>query len=104
MLHVRTINLKISLFFENLKYLIPGCGHCKNTKPEFLKAANHFRDDSRIELAAVDCTKHQAICKSYEVGGYPTIKYFNYLKNVKQYEGGRTVIIILYKHLFHKCF
>lgn len=66
------------------------CGHCKRTKPEFVKSAEKFVDDPRIELAAVDCTKYQALCSFYSVKGYPTIKYFNYLKNVRDYNGGRT--------------
>uniref|UniRef100_A0A336KFI3 CSON002835 protein n=1 Tax=Culicoides sonorensis TaxID=179676 RepID=A0A336KFI3_CULSO len=71
-------------------FYAPWCGHCKRTKPEFVKAAEKFVDDPRIELAAVDCTKYQALCGVYNVKGYPTIKYFNYLKNVRDYSGGRT--------------
>lgn len=48
-----------------------------------------FKDDPKVELAAVDCTKHSAICGSQNVKGYPTIKYFSYLKTVKEYNDGR---------------
>jgi hypothetical protein len=61
----------------------------KRTKPEFNKAAEVFKDDPRVELAAVDCTRHSPLCSAYEVRGYPTIKYFSYLKTVKDYSGGR---------------
>lgn len=71
-------------------FYAPWCGHCKRTKPEFVKAAEKFVDDPRIALAAVDCTKYQALCGVYNVKGYPTIKYFNYLKTVRDYSGGRT--------------
>lgn len=67
-----------------------GCGHCKRAKPEFTEAANVFKDDPRVALAAVDCTKHSAICSVYEVKGYPTIKYFSYLKTHADYSSGRT--------------
>ena len=82
-------------FLKKKKHVIvmfyaPWCGHCKRTKPEFVKAADHFKDDPRVELAAVDCTKHNGICSAYEVRGYPTIKYYSYLKTVKEYDGGRT--------------
>lgn len=63
------------------------CGHCKAAKPEFVKAAEQFKDDPKYELAAIDCTKHKETCSAYNVKGYPTIKYFSYLKTVKEYMG-----------------
>ncbi|XP_052866478.1 protein disulfide-isomerase A5 isoform X2 [Anopheles cruzii] len=71
-------------------FYAPWCGHCKRTKPEFNRAAEHFKEDPRTELAAVDCTRYSAVCSSFEVRGYPTIKYFNYLKTIREYNGGRT--------------
>lgn len=64
-------------------------------KPEFTKAADHFKDDPRKAFVAIDCTTRQPLCSVNEVSGYPTIKYFSYLnKAVKSYSGGRTVKII----------
>jgi thiol-disulfide isomerase/thioredoxin len=75
--------------------MLSGCGHCKKAKPEFTKAAEHFKDDPKVEFAAVDCTSYQSVCAANEVTGYPTIKYFSYLnKNVKAYNSGRTVSLI----------
>lgn len=68
----------------------PWCGHCKNTKPELVRAAREFKDDPKTEFAAVDCTKYAGVCSAYEVRGYPTIKYFSYLKTQKDYVGSRT--------------
>lgn len=48
-----------------------------------------FKDDPKIELAAVDCTKHREVCSANDVQGYPTIKYFSYLKTSLEYNGGR---------------
>jgi protein disulfide-isomerase-like protein len=70
-------------------FYAPWCFHCKNAKPEFMKAAESFRDDPKVEFAAVDCTKHAGICSAYEVRGYPSIKYFSYLKTHKDYRGER---------------
>lgn len=70
-------------------FYAPWCGHCKRAKPEFAKAAEHFKEDPKVALAAVDCTRHNGVCSAYEVRGYPTLKYFNYLKTVKEYNGGR---------------
>lgn len=71
--------------------LFLGCGHCKKAKPEFMMAASRFKDDPKVAFAAVDCTVHQDVCRQYEIQGYPTIKYFSYLKTVVNYETGRTV-------------
>ncbi|XP_078580818.1 uncharacterized protein LOC144864522 isoform X2 [Branchiostoma floridae x Branchiostoma japonicum] len=70
-------------------FYAPWCGHCKKAKPHFTNAAEKYKDDTKVTFAAVDCTTHQGVCGQYEVRGYPTIKYFNYGKNPKDYEGGR---------------
>lgn len=72
----------------------PGCGHCKSTKPEFVRAAEKFADELMVAFGAVDCTSDQELCANYDVKGYPTIKYLSYYdKVVKEYTGGRKVII-----------
>ena len=35
-----------------------GCGHCKQAKPEFEKAANVFKTQPQRVFASVDCTKY----------------------------------------------
>ncbi|XP_046982624.1 protein disulfide-isomerase A5 [Schistocerca americana] len=72
-------------------FYAPWCGHCKRAKPEFVRAAARFRDDPKVEFAAVDCTKFGAVCGAFEVKGYPTVKYFHYFnKETKDYGGERT--------------
>ncbi|KAL7638944.1 UNVERIFIED_CONTAM: hypothetical protein RMT77_010478 [Armadillidium vulgare] len=71
-------------------FYAPWCGHCKKAKPEFISAAEHFADDPKVEFAAIDCTLYQQLCSLNDVRGYPTFKYFNYYKNTKPYNGGRT--------------
>ncbi|CAL1297755.1 unnamed protein product [Larinioides sclopetarius] len=71
-------------------FYAPWCGHCKKAKPEFTAAAEYFKDEPKIEFAAVDCTSVSSICNAHDVKGYPTLKYFNYYKIEKPYEGGRT--------------
>lgn len=58
-----------------------------------MNAADRFSDDPKVEFAAVDCTTFQTLCTTNDVSGYPTFKYFNYYKNTKPYNGGRTVSI-----------
>ena len=67
------------------------CGHCKKAKPEFTGAAEHYKDNSKVAFAAVDCTKHNGVCSAHEVSGFPTFKYFHYFnKETKPYDGGRS--------------
>ncbi|XP_014254426.1 protein disulfide-isomerase A5 [Cimex lectularius] len=71
-------------------FYAPWCGHCKKAKPEFSAAAEELKDNMKVSFAALDCTKHQAVCSTMEVKGYPTFKYFNYYdKNKQEYSGGR---------------
>lgn len=73
-----------------LMFYAPWCGHCKKAKPEFKAAAEYFKDDPKVEFAAMDCTAFSSVCNAHDVKGYPTIRYFNYYKIEKPYEGGRT--------------
>lgn len=70
---------------------ISGCGHCKSTKPEFVKAADTFADNLMVLFGAVDCTVEKGVCANYNVEGYPTFKYFNHHDRVDNYNGGRKV-------------
>jgi protein disulfide-isomerase A1 len=56
--------------------------------PEWIKAAKAL-SDSPIKLAKVDATEATELAKTYEVRGFPTIKYFKNGKAV-DYNGGRT--------------
>lgn len=91
--HLDENNFKVYLKKKKhvlVMFYAPWCGHCKRAKPEFNRAAESFKDDPRVGLAAVDCTKHQSVCSAHSVKGFPTIKYFSYLKTVREYNGGRT--------------
>lgn len=91
--HLNEDDFKV--FLKRKKHVLvmfyaPWCGHCKKAKPEFEAAAGYFKDDAKVEFAAVDCTAYSAVCTAHDVKGYPTIKYFSYYKVEKPYEGGRT--------------
>ncbi|KAK2166678.1 hypothetical protein NP493_1310g00031 [Ridgeia piscesae] len=70
-------------------FYAPWCGHCKKAKPEFMAAAEKYKEDLKVNFAAIDCTKHTATCQAEDVSGYPTFVYFNYGKNSMKYTGGR---------------
>lgn len=68
-------------------FYAPWCGHCKRAKPFFVKAANKLAHDSRIMLAAVDCTEEKSLCQENDVKGFPTFIYLSYGKGRTNYNG-----------------
>ena len=75
-------NLVLAEFFA------PWCGHCKKLAPEYEEAATTLKDKN-VPLVKVDCTAEADLCKDYGVEGYPTIKVFRGLDNIKPYAGAR---------------
>ena len=78
-----------------------GCGHCKRSKPEFVKAAAHFKDDIKHEFAAVDCTSDNCkqTCSDNNVDGFPTFVLFKYGQFVQKYHKERTVSDFFFSNL-----
>jgi protein disulfide-isomerase A1 len=71
-----------------VSYTAPWCGHCKNLKPEFAKAATELKE-KKIVLGNIDCTVEKDLCAQYQVQGYPTIKWFS-KGQAQDYEAGRS--------------
>jgi len=73
-----------------VEFFAPWCGHCKNLKPHWDKAASELK--GKVKLGAVDATVHQSLAQKYGIQGYPTIKYFPAGKkgDPEEYDGGRT--------------
>lgn len=55
-------------------FYAPWCGHCKKAKPEYEKAAEHYKDDRKVWYAGVDCTIEKKTCEQFEVTGFPTFR------------------------------
>ncbi|VDK42292.1 unnamed protein product [Anisakis simplex] len=61
--------------------------YCKRTKPFYWEAARQLSDESRIALAAVDCSVETSLCSDFGIKGFPTIIYLSYGKNRLDYHG-----------------
>ena len=57
-----------------VRFYAPWCGHCKNLKPAYEKAAKSL--DGLAQVAAVNCDEesNKAFCGSMGVKGFPTLK------------------------------
>jgi len=60
-------------------------------KPSWDALGDEYASSSSVVIADVDCTVEQDLCSTYDVKGYPTIKYFTSETDAKgdDYSGGR---------------
>ncbi|RPB04418.1 thioredoxin-domain-containing protein [Choiromyces venosus 120613-1] len=75
-------------------FFAPWCGHCKDLKPIYEKAARSLKGLAKV--AAIDCDEenNKRLCGEYGVQGFPTLKVFKPGKKkgkpiVEDYQGAR---------------
>lgn len=72
-------------------FYAPWCGHCKAMKPAYMEAAEELHSkNARSVLAAVDCTTEKSLATKFDIGGFPTIKYFRKGEFASEYKKART--------------
>ncbi|KAG6000039.1 hypothetical protein E4U21_005997 [Claviceps maximensis] len=79
-----------------VEFYAPWCGHCKNLKPAYEKAAKNL--EGLAKVAAVDCDDdaNKQFCGAMGVKGFPTLKIVRPGKKasgkpvVEDYQGART--------------
>lgn len=55
-----------------MEFYAPWCGHCKQLAPKWKQAASKLK--GVVNIGAVNCDAHKALCMKHGVRGYPTIK------------------------------
>ncbi|KAI0975293.1 thioredoxin-domain-containing protein [Xylaria arbuscula] len=83
-----------------VEFYAPWCGHCKNLKPAYEKAAKNL--DGLAKVAAVNCDEdeNKQLCGMMGVQGFPTLKIVRPGKKtgkpvVEDYQGERTAKAIV---------
>jgi protein disulfide-isomerase A6 len=78
-----------------VEFYAPWCGHCKNLKPAYEKAAKSL--DGLAKVAAVNCDDdaNKPLCGKFGIQGFPTLKIVRPGKKagrpvVEDYQGART--------------
>ena len=81
------------IFEERLAYL-PHASHSSpsHSRPQWDALGDEYATSSSVVIADVDCTVETDLCSTYDVKGYPTIKYFTSETGEKgeDYSGGRS--------------
>ncbi|KAK9464276.1 thioredoxin-like protein [Lipomyces arxii] len=52
------------------------CGHCKNLRPQYVKAAQNLNGIAKVAAVRCDDKANEPLCSKYQVKGYPTLKIF----------------------------
>jgi protein disulfide-isomerase A6 len=55
-----------------VEFYAPWCGHCQQLAPKWKQVAAKLK--GVVNVGAVDCDAHKALCQRHGVKGYPTIK------------------------------
>lgn len=59
-----------------VEFYAPWCGHCKKLAPIYEQLSEAFESEPNVVIAKVDATENTALAGTYDVKGYPTLKFF----------------------------
>ncbi|WPH01699.1 putative disulfide isomerase [Acrodontium crateriforme] len=83
-----------------VEFYAPWCGHCKNLKPAYEKAATALQGLAKVAAVDCDAEENKSFCGRMGVQGFPTLKIVKPGKKpgrpiVEDYQGARTAKAIV---------
>jgi len=60
-----------------VEFYAPWCGHCKKLEPIYNKVGEAFANERSCVVAKVNADEETDLATRFEVGGYPTLKFFS---------------------------
>mmetsp|Transcript_31281 Transcript_31281/g.43354 ORF Transcript_31281/g.43354 Transcript_31281/m.43354 type:complete len:269 (+) Transcript_31281:133-939(+) len=76
-----------------VEFYAPWCIHCKRLAPVYELVAHAFQREKRVLVAKLDAIQHTEIKEHFDVGGFPTLKWFpanQRVLNPVDFKGKRT--------------
>ncbi|XP_053381906.1 thioredoxin domain-containing protein 5-like [Mercenaria mercenaria] len=74
-----------------IKFFAPWCGHCQRLAPTWEQLARETKDNEKVKIAKVDCTKQRNTCTKFGIRGYPTLIWFTNGEKSEDYRGQRSL-------------
>ncbi|ORY71872.1 thioredoxin-like protein [Pseudomassariella vexata] len=73
-----------------VEFFAPWCGHCKNLAPIYEELAHAFEFSKDVQIAKVDADAEKSLGRRFDIGGFPTLKWFDGKSDKPtEYNGGR---------------
>ncbi|KAI8641483.1 thioredoxin-like protein [Parasitella parasitica] len=76
-----------------IKFYAPWCPHCKSLAPTWVEMASQLR--GQINVGEVNCDALPAVCETYDIRGFPTLKMFGQNGEPVQYASDRSLISLM---------
>lgn len=72
-----------------VKFFTPQCSHCQQLAPTWKQLAVALKGE--VNVAEVDCSTNSFLANSFNIRGYPTIKFFRNGNELAMYKGSRSL-------------
>ncbi|XP_046833156.1 dnaJ homolog subfamily C member 10-like isoform X1 [Vespa crabro] len=82
-----------------IDYFVGWCAPCQNLASEWTAVAKILRILPFVKIGSIDCELENALCRSQEIGSYPTIRLYpkerKHLNKAIKYDGSHNMLHIL---------